>query len=49
MLLTQESRKELAKALDVPELELELERAIWQVEQAIEKQKEQQEKEQKSQ
>ncbi|KAI0972588.1 mitochondrial K+-H+ exchange-related-domain-containing protein [Xylaria arbuscula] len=39
LLLTQESGRKLAQALEVPELEVELERAIWQVEAAIEKEK----------
>ena len=37
MLLSQASSKSMAKALDLPQLEVELERAIWQVETAIEK------------
>ncbi|KAI0132741.1 mitochondrial K+-H+ exchange-related-domain-containing protein [Xylariales sp. AK1849] len=37
LLLTQEGGRELVKALDVPELEVEVERAIWQVETAIKK------------
>ncbi|KAI1079187.1 mitochondrial K+-H+ exchange-related-domain-containing protein [Whalleya microplaca] len=40
MLLTQKKGRQLVKALDVPELEVELERAIWQVEMAIQKEKE---------
>jgi hypothetical protein len=40
LLLTQESGRKLAQALDIPELEVELERAIWQVEAAIRKQSE---------
>ncbi|KAI0396295.1 mitochondrial K+-H+ exchange-related-domain-containing protein [Xylariaceae sp. FL0594] len=39
MLLTQSSGRKLAEALDIPELEVELERAIWQVETAIGKQR----------
>ncbi|KAI0600959.1 mitochondrial K+-H+ exchange-related-domain-containing protein [Biscogniauxia sp. FL1348] len=35
MLLTQENRRQLVRALEIPELEVELERAIWQVEAAI--------------
>ncbi|KAI1426908.1 mitochondrial K+-H+ exchange-related-domain-containing protein [Xylaria sp. FL1777] len=38
LLLTQESSRKLAQTLEVPELEAELERAIWQVETAIRKQ-----------
>lgn len=38
MLLDQTSGKKLTHALGLPQLEVELERAIWQVEQAIEKQ-----------
>ncbi|KAK3954043.1 mitochondrial K+-H+ exchange-related-domain-containing protein [Pseudoneurospora amorphoporcata] len=37
MLLSQENAKKMVKLLDVPELEVELERAIWQVETAVEK------------
>ncbi|TGJ80179.1 hypothetical protein E0Z10_g8573 [Xylaria hypoxylon] len=40
LLLTRESGRKLAQALEVPELEIELERAIWQVEMAIRKQSE---------
>ncbi|KAI0428296.1 mitochondrial K+-H+ exchange-related-domain-containing protein [Xylaria sp. FL1042] len=40
LLLTQETGRELAQALKVPELVVELERAIWQVETAIRKEKE---------
>ncbi|KAI0008593.1 mitochondrial K+-H+ exchange-related-domain-containing protein [Xylariaceae sp. FL0662B] len=40
MLLTQEKGRQLVEALDVPELEVELERAIWQVETAIQKKEE---------
>ncbi|KAI0447956.1 mitochondrial K+-H+ exchange-related-domain-containing protein [Xylaria telfairii] len=40
LLLTQESGRKLAQALDIPELRVELERAIWQVETAIRKQSE---------
>jgi hypothetical protein len=43
-LLTQESGRKLAQTLDIPELEVELERAIWQVETAIQKQSEGSEK-----
>ncbi|KAL1871603.1 hypothetical protein VTK73DRAFT_1952 [Phialemonium thermophilum] len=35
MLLTQSSGKRMTQALDIPQLEIELERAIWQVETAI--------------
>ncbi|KAI1811541.1 mitochondrial K+-H+ exchange-related-domain-containing protein [Poronia punctata] len=38
MLITQSTGHELSQALDIPELEIELERAIWQVETAIRKQ-----------
>ncbi|KAJ4415177.1 hypothetical protein N0V82_007478 [Gnomoniopsis sp. IMI 355080] len=38
MLLDQLHGKKMTQALDLPQLEVELERAIWQVEQAIEKQ-----------
>ncbi|KAJ8133507.1 hypothetical protein O1611_g114 [Lasiodiplodia mahajangana] len=38
LLLTQDSGRKLARALEIPELEVELERAIWQVENAIRKQ-----------
>ncbi|KAI1656723.1 mitochondrial K+-H+ exchange-related-domain-containing protein [Daldinia decipiens] len=37
MLLSQENRRQLVKALEIPELEVELERAIWQVETTIQK------------
>ncbi|KAI1757368.1 mitochondrial K+-H+ exchange-related-domain-containing protein [Xylaria castorea] len=47
LLLTQESGRKLAQTLDIPELEAELERAIWQVETAIQKQSEASEIEQK--
>ncbi|KAK6948383.1 hypothetical protein Daesc_010149 [Daldinia eschscholtzii] len=40
MLLSQEHGRQLVKALEIPELEVELERAIWQVETAIQKEKE---------
>ncbi|KAI0386051.1 mitochondrial K+-H+ exchange-related-domain-containing protein [Hypomontagnella monticulosa] len=40
MLLSQENGRELVKKLEIPELEIELERAIWQVEEAIRKEKE---------
>ncbi|KAJ3579947.1 hypothetical protein NPX13_g614 [Xylaria arbuscula] len=39
MLLTQETGRQLARSLELPALEVELERAIWQVENAIQKQK----------
>lgn len=35
MVLSKESSKLIAKALDIPELEVELDRAIWQVETKI--------------
>lgn len=37
MLLSQANGKEMTQALDLPQLEVELERAIWQVEAAIKK------------
>jgi hypothetical protein len=37
MLLSQANGKKLTQALDLPQLEVELERAIWQVEEAIKK------------
>jgi hypothetical protein len=37
MLLSQAKGKEMTRALDLPQLEVELERAIWQVETAIQK------------
>lgn len=40
MLLDQKNGKKMTQALDLPQLEVELERAIWQVEQAIQKQNE---------
>ncbi|KAI0176096.1 mitochondrial K+-H+ exchange-related-domain-containing protein [Hypoxylon sp. FL1284] len=46
MLLSQDRGRQLVKALEIPELEVELERAIWQVETAIRKQKEEQSKSQ---
>lgn len=38
MLLDQMHGKNMTQALELPQLEIELERAIWQVEQAIKKQ-----------
>lgn len=38
MLLCQANGKKMTQALDLPQLEVELERAIWQVEEAIKKQ-----------
>lgn len=38
MLLSQANGKKMTQALNLPQLEVELERAIWQVEQAIRKQ-----------
>lgn len=38
MLLSQANGKKMTQALDLPQLEVEMERAIWQVEQAIRKQ-----------
>jgi hypothetical protein len=40
MLLTQENAKRMTRELELPALEVELERAIWQVETAIKKQTE---------
>ena len=40
MLLSQANGKIMTQALDLPQLEVELERAIWQVETAIKKQNE---------
>ncbi len=40
MLLSQENGRQLVKILEIPELEVELERAIWQVEGAIRRAKE---------
>ncbi|KAI1104122.1 mitochondrial K+-H+ exchange-related-domain-containing protein [Jackrogersella minutella] len=40
MVLSQENGRQLVKALEIPELEVELERAIWQVETGIRKRKE---------
>ncbi len=37
MLISHENGKKMAQALEFPELEVELERAIWQVEEAIKK------------
>jgi len=45
MLLSQENCKRMTQALDIPQLEVELERAIWQVGNAIEKQNEEASKE----
>jgi len=39
MLLSQANGKKMTQALDLPQLEVELERAIWQVEKAIKKQR----------
>lgn len=36
LLLTKEQVQDFSQALDVPALEIELERAIWQVEKSIE-------------
>ncbi|KAI0022539.1 mitochondrial K+-H+ exchange-related-domain-containing protein [Xylariomycetidae sp. FL0641] len=44
MLLSQESGRQVVRALDLPELEVEIERAIWQVEHAIHKEKEERSK-----
>ena len=43
MMLSQAHGREMYRALQIPELEVELERAIWQVETALQKQKEEQE------
>ncbi|KAJ2977758.1 hypothetical protein NUW58_g7710 [Xylaria curta] len=40
LLLTQEGGRKLAEALDIPELRVELERAIWQVETTMQRQNE---------
>ncbi|KAI2623490.1 mitochondrial K+-H+ exchange-related-domain-containing protein [Hypomontagnella submonticulosa] len=40
MLLSQKNGRELVKVLEIPELEVEVERAIWQVETAIQKERE---------
>lgn len=40
LLLSQSNGRELVRALDIPELEVEIERAIWQVENAIAKERE---------
>ncbi|OTA93687.1 hypothetical protein M434DRAFT_72717 [Hypoxylon sp. CO27-5] len=40
MLLSQDNGRQLVKALEIPELEVELERAIWQVQTAIQKERE---------
>ncbi|KAI2469893.1 mitochondrial K+-H+ exchange-related-domain-containing protein [Annulohypoxylon bovei var. microspora] len=40
LLLSQKNGHQLVKALEIPELGVELERAIWQVEEAIQKEKE---------
>lgn len=40
LLLSQENSKRMTEALNIPQLEVELERAIWQVGTAIEKQRE---------
>lgn len=49
ILLSQDHGRQLVEALEIPELEVELERAIWQVEQSIQKQKKQKEEKSKSQ
>lgn len=38
MLLDQSSGKKMTQALELPQLEIELERAVWQVQQAIHRQ-----------
>jgi hypothetical protein len=40
MLLSQANGKKMTQVLELPQLEVELERAIWQVERAIHKQNE---------
>lgn len=40
MLLTEAQGKEMATILEIPELYIELKRAVWQVERSLEKQKE---------
>jgi hypothetical protein len=45
MLLSQENAKRMTRELELPALEVELERAIWQVETAIRKKKEETRKE----
>ncbi|KAI1207934.1 mitochondrial K+-H+ exchange-related-domain-containing protein [Annulohypoxylon truncatum] len=40
LLLSQDKGRQLVRALEIPELEVELERAIWQVETAIQREKE---------
>ncbi|KAI0848969.1 mitochondrial K+-H+ exchange-related-domain-containing protein [Daldinia vernicosa] len=44
MLLSQENGRQLVKALEIPELEVELERAIWQVETAMQRKQEEKSK-----
>ena len=46
MLLNQANGKKAAQLLDLPQLEVELERAIWQVETAMKNQEEEGPKEQ---
>lgn len=43
MMLSQAHGRDMYRALQIPELEVELERAIWQVETALQKQKEERE------
>lgn len=40
MILTAESAKTVAQSLEIPELEVELDRAIWQVEESMKKNEE---------
>jgi len=40
MLLTEAQGKEMATVIEIPELYIELKRAVWQVERSLEKQKE---------
>lgn len=49
LLLTQEQVTSFSESLDIPALEIELERAIWQVEQALHKADEQQRQQQQTQ
>ena len=47
MMLSQAHGRDMYRALQIPELEVELERAIWQVETALQKQKEEKEEKEK--
>lgn len=44
MLITQKQIQDFSETLDLPAVEIELERAIWQVERALGKEQEQTEK-----